>query len=51
MLQVNINRLRHKLEVDPTRPRYLLTETGVGYLLAVPPDETLLRPFIVTPTV
>ena len=39
MLQVNINRLRHKLEVDPAHPRYLLTEAGVGYLLAAPPDE------------
>jgi len=26
--------LRHKLEVDPSRPRYLLTEHGVGYCLA-----------------
>jgi DNA-binding response OmpR family regulator len=34
MLQVNINRLRHKLEPDPAHPRYLLTEPGVGYLLA-----------------
>lgn len=34
LLQVNINRLRRKLEPDPTRPRYLLTKTGVGYLLA-----------------
>src|SRR5207245_9964442 len=24
MLQVNINRLRHKIEADPTHPRYLL---------------------------
>ena len=39
MLQVNINRLRHKLEVDPAHPRYLLTEAGVGYLLVAPPDE------------
>ena len=39
MLQVNINRLRHKLEVDPAHPRYLLTETGIGYLLATQPDE------------
>jgi DNA-binding response OmpR family regulator len=38
MLQVNINRLRHKLEPDPAHPRYLLTEAGVGYLLATQPD-------------
>jgi two-component system KDP operon response regulator KdpE len=25
--------LRHKLEDDPAQPRYLLTETGVGYRL------------------
>jgi two-component system KDP operon response regulator KdpE len=30
-LRVYINRLRHKLEVDPANPRYLLTEQGVGY--------------------
>lgn len=34
LLQVNINRLRHKLEDDPAHPRYLLTKTGIGYLLA-----------------
>jgi DNA-binding response OmpR family regulator len=38
MLQVNINRLRHKLESDPAHPRYLLTEAGIGYLLATQPD-------------
>lgn len=38
MLQVNINRLRHKLEVDPAHPRYLLTEAAIGYLLATQPD-------------
>jgi DNA-binding response OmpR family regulator len=26
--------LRRKLEADPARPRYLLTEAGVGYRLA-----------------
>jgi DNA-binding response OmpR family regulator len=26
--------LRAKLEPDPARPRWLLTETGVGYRLA-----------------
>ena len=34
LLQVNVNRLRHKLEDDPAHPRYLLTKTGIGYLLA-----------------
>ncbi len=30
-LRVYVGRLRHKLEADPTQPRHLLTETGVGY--------------------
>jgi DNA-binding response OmpR family regulator len=34
MLQVNINRLRRKIEDDHTHPRYILTKVGVGYLLA-----------------
>ena len=29
--------LRKKLEPDPTRPRYLLTELGIGYRLK--PDQ------------
>jgi len=33
-LRVYMNQLRQKIEVDPARPRYLLTETGVGYRLA-----------------
>jgi DNA-binding response OmpR family regulator len=37
MLQVNINRLRRKIEDDHTRPRYLLTKVGVGYVLATQP--------------
>ena len=32
-LRVYVRTLREKLEEDPTRPRYLLTETGVGYRL------------------
>ena len=39
MLQVNINRLRRKLEAEPTRPRYILTKVGIGYLLATQPDR------------
>jgi DNA-binding response OmpR family regulator len=38
MLQVNINRLRRKLEPDPAHPRYILTKVGIGYLLAAQPD-------------
>lgn len=34
LLQVNINRLRHKLEVDPAHPHAILTKAGVGYLLS-----------------
>ncbi len=40
MLQVNINRLRRKMEVDPTQPRYILTKVGVGYSLASHPVGT-----------
>ena len=32
-LRVYMNQLRQKLERDPARPRYLLTEAGVGYRL------------------
>jgi DNA-binding response OmpR family regulator len=38
MLQVNINRLRHKIEADPTHPHYILTKVGIGYLLAARPE-------------
>ena len=33
MLRVNISNLRRKIEPNPTRPQYLLTEPGVGYRL------------------
>ena len=33
-LRVYMAQLRHKLEAEPARPRYLLTEPGVGYRLA-----------------
>jgi two-component system KDP operon response regulator KdpE len=32
-LRVYMGQLRHKLEQDPARPRYLETEVGVGYRL------------------
>ncbi|WP_446028785.1 two-component system response regulator KdpE [Lelliottia amnigena] len=30
-LRIYMGHLRQKLEVDPARPRHLLTETGIGY--------------------
>lgn len=32
-LRVYMRNLRHKLEVDPARPKYLVTDPGVGYRL------------------
>lgn len=34
-VRVYMNQLRQKIEANPARPQYLLTETGVGYRLAV----------------
>ncbi|GIK42606.1 MAG: DNA-binding response regulator [Chloroflexota bacterium] len=33
LLRVNISNLRRKIEADPARPAYILTEPGVGYRL------------------
>ena len=33
MLRVNVSNLRHKIESNPTRPSYIITEPGVGYRL------------------
>ncbi len=33
-VRVFMGQLRHKLEADPARPRYILNETGVGYRLS-----------------
>jgi two-component system KDP operon response regulator KdpE len=35
-LRIYMAQLRRKLEDDPTQPRYLITEPGVGYRLAQP---------------
>jgi two-component system KDP operon response regulator KdpE len=36
-LRVYMNQLRQKIEAEPSRPKYLLTEPGVGYRLACDP--------------
>jgi len=33
LLRVNMSNLRRKIEPDPTRPHFILTEPGVGYRL------------------
>ena len=35
-LRVYVRQLRQKIEPDPARPHYLLTETGIGYRLKAP---------------
>ena len=35
-LRVYVRQLRQKIEADPERPQYVLTETGVGYRLRAP---------------
>lgn len=35
-LHVYVSQLRRKIEADPTRPRYLLTESGAGYRFVRP---------------
>jgi two-component system KDP operon response regulator KdpE len=33
LLRVNVSNLRRKLEIDPSHPKYITTESGVGYRL------------------
>lgn len=35
-LRVHVRQLRQKIEPDPEQPRYVMTETGVGYRLRAP---------------
>jgi DNA-binding response OmpR family regulator len=39
MLQVNVNRLRRKLEPDPSHPRYIMTRVGIGYFIPASVNE------------
>jgi DNA-binding response OmpR family regulator len=38
-IDVQVMRLRRKLETDPIRPRIILTERGVGYVFALPVES------------
>jgi len=38
-LRVYMTQLRHKLEPDPTRPRFLMNEPGIGYRLRSDVDD------------
>ena len=35
-LRVYVRQLRQKIETNPERPQYILTETGIGYRLRAP---------------
>jgi two-component system KDP operon response regulator KdpE len=43
-LHVYVSQLRRKLERDPSRPRHILTEPGVGYRLVAPDERPLENP-------
>lgn len=38
ILRVNMTNIRRKLERDPSHPRYIFTENGVGYRMALPEE-------------
>ncbi len=41
-LRVFVGQLRKKIEQDPTRPRFILTDPGVGYRFCAEPDDESL---------
>jgi DNA-binding response OmpR family regulator len=42
VLQVNICRLRNKLQDDPKKPRYIKTKPGIGYMVIANDDKNLV---------
>jgi two-component system KDP operon response regulator KdpE len=41
-LHVIVNQLRKKIEPDPAKPRYILTEPRFGYRFLLPKKQSLL---------
>ena len=39
-LRILVRKVRNKIESDPSQPRILITESGVGYRLETNPSET-----------
>jgi two-component system, OmpR family, KDP operon response regulator KdpE len=44
LLRVVINQLRKKIEPDPTKPKYILTEPWVGYRFVLPSETRVAGP-------
>jgi two-component system KDP operon response regulator KdpE len=42
-LRVVVQRLRAKLEATPSRPRYILTETRIGYRFRLPEEDSVVQ--------
>ena len=40
-LRVYMTQMRHKLEKDPARPRFLINEPGIGYRFKYEPEQSL----------
>ena len=49
-LRLYMAQLRRKLEPDPARPRWLITEPGIGYRFQPPDGETGRRDAAARPT-
>ena len=43
-LRIFVRKLRQKIEEDPTQPRILLTELGIGYRLSIPRKRRPINP-------
>ena len=48
-LRVHIHRLRQKIERDPARPCYILTDRGLGYRFSAGSDDHSLTPAVFAP--